>query len=329
MDEDDETQSRPSPENSLSPDPPIGVTTTTAKSSASSPSPRDGLALMVSPPNRTRSGGRRRSGGGGGGGRDDCWSEEATEILIDAWGERFMELKRGNLKQQHWKQVAEIVNSERINKSVKSDIQCKNRIDTVKKKFKQEKAKIVSTGENSKWVFFNKLQHLIGEATTTTTLSKKGLMVTPSLQQKRQGGVKRSSGGASSARWHFRKRVASETESESEPDLSGDDDSLPPPLLLSPVVDKSGGGNEIGEVVMAILGFAESYEKAESLKIKQMVEIEKERMKFAKELELQRMEFFKNQLEMFRNVQDDEDEDGERRSKRSHHSVKDNGNVRD
>lgn len=225
-----------------------------------------------------------------------------------------MELKRGNLKQQHWKEVAEIVNSERINKSLKSDIQCKNRIDTVKKKFKQEKAKIASTGDTSKWVFFSKLEQLIGVATTSTPLP----------QRKRQGGgVKRS--GDSSTRWHFRKRVASETESESEPDLSGDD-SLPPPLLSPPMekLEESGGGNEFGEVAMAILGFAESYEKAETLKLKQMVELEKERMKFAKEIELQRMQFFKNQLEMFRNIQ--EDGDGEK-SIKSHHSVKDNGNV--
>lgn len=314
MEEDDETQSRPSPENSLSPDPPIEVTATATKSSASSPSPRDGLALVVSPPNNQAvSGGRS-----GGGGRDDCWSEEATEILIDAWGERFVELKKGNLKQQHWKEVAEIVNSERIDKSLKSDIQCKNRIDTVKKKFKQEKAKIAANGGyNSKWVFFNKLERLIGVAGATTTAASKGIMVTPLPQ----GAVKRS--GDSSTRWHFRKRVASETESESEPDLSGDD-SLPPPPIKK--LDKTGGGGrELGEVAMSILGFAESYEKAETLKLKQMVELEKERMKFAKELELQRMQFFKTQLEMLRNSQ--EDGDGERRTRRSHHSVKDNGNV--
>lgn len=58
MEEDDETQSRPSP-----------TDTSTAKSPG-----RSGLALVVSCPNQAASG--RRSGGGGG--RDDCWSEEAT-----------------------------------------------------------------------------------------------------------------------------------------------------------------------------------------------------------------------------------------------------------
>ncbi|MEI4856007.1 hypothetical protein, partial [Klebsiella pneumoniae] len=42
--------------------------------------------------------------GGNGGGREDCWSEGATAVLIDAWGERYLELSRGNLKQKHWKE---------------------------------------------------------------------------------------------------------------------------------------------------------------------------------------------------------------------------------
>lgn len=248
----------------------------------------------------------------GGGGRDDCWSEEATEILINAWGERFLELKRGNLKQQHWKEVAEIVNRDnKTKKSLKTDIQCKNRIDTVKKKFKQEKAKIAA-GEcddnKSKWIFFKKLEPLIGGGVNTTTMASKPLKVTSFLscrsnlnqrQAKSSTGLKRS---GDSIRWRFRKRVASETESESEPDLSVDSGDSLPPMVLPPSVklDKT----ELGEVAMAILGFAESYEKVETVKLKQMVELEKERMKFAKELELQRMEFFKAQLEMLRNSQD-------------------------
>ncbi|KAG7577205.1 hypothetical protein ISN45_Aa03g015010 [Arabidopsis thaliana x Arabidopsis arenosa] len=298
MEEVDETQSRPSP-----------TDTSTAKSPG-----RSGLALVVSCPNQAASG--RRSGGGGG--RDDCWSEEATEILINAWGERYLELKRGNLKQQHWKEVAEIVN--RDNKSPKTDIQCKNRIDTVKKKFKLEKAKIAAGGDDnnsSKWIFFKKLQLLIGErAITTTTTANKALKVTPlssrsnlyQRQAKSSANVKRS---GDSTRWHFRKRVASETESESEPELSADSGESLPPLLLPPPVtlDKTGGrgGREVGEVAMAILGFAESYEKVETLKLKQMVELEKEKMKFSKELELQRIHFFKAQLEMLRNRLEDRD----------------------
>ena len=57
-------------------------------------------------------------------------------MLIEAWGERYLELSRGNLKQKHWKDVTDIVSScEDYTKTPKTDIQCKNRIDTVKKKY--------------------------------------------------------------------------------------------------------------------------------------------------------------------------------------------------
>ncbi|KAK7809856.1 trihelix transcription factor asil2, partial [Quercus suber] len=119
------------------------------------------LALPIQQPRSSGSG--AGGSGGGGGGREDCWSEGATAVLIDAWGERYLQLSRGNLKQKHWKEVADIVSSrEDYRKTPKTDIQCKNRIDTVKKKYKLEKARIASGGGPSKWPFFEKLDHLIG-----------------------------------------------------------------------------------------------------------------------------------------------------------------------
>ncbi|CAO2824677.1 unnamed protein product [Amaranthus hypochondriacus] len=105
--------------------------------------------------------------GGGGGGREDCWSEGATSVLIDAWGERYVQLSRGNLKQKHWMEVADIVNKEDPTKVPKTDIQCKNRIDTVKKKYKTEKLKIANGYGPSRWTFFERLDRLIGSAAGT------------------------------------------------------------------------------------------------------------------------------------------------------------------
>ena len=74
---------------------------------------------------------------GNNGGREDCWSEGATSVLIEAWGEWYLKLSRGNLKQKHWKDVVDTVSShEDYTKTPKTDIQCRNRIDTVKKKYK-------------------------------------------------------------------------------------------------------------------------------------------------------------------------------------------------
>ncbi|CAH8382187.1 unnamed protein product [Eruca vesicaria subsp. sativa] len=329
MEEEDETQSPQSPGDSLSPAPPSpppilptsDVTVASATKPPQSPS-KNALALVVHTPSVTTGvggGSNNRNGRSGGGGRDDCWSEEATKVLIEAWGERFSEPGKGTLKQQQWKEVAEVVNESRQCKYLKTDVQCKNRIDTVKKKYKQEKAKIASGDGPSKWVFFKKLEALIGGGGNASKSSEKAPM------GRRGVGLKR---GSDSMRWHFRKRSASETESESDPDpepeASPPDsaESLPPKRLK--MDDSGGSGVGVGEVAKAILGFTDAYEKAETAKLKLMMELEKERMKFVKEMELQRMQFLKTQMEITQNNQEEE------RSKpriNDDDDVKNNGNV--
>ncbi|XWS12193.1 hypothetical protein CRYUN_Cryun37aG0069000 [Craigia yunnanensis] len=178
MEEDEEIQSHPSASATgspslSSPSPPSNgrITVTVAAVPPSDQPPleeaqqhENTLALALLPPQQPKN-----NGGGGGGGREDCWSEGATGVLIDAWGGRYLELSRGNLKQKHWKEVADIVSGrEDYTKTPKTDIQCKNRIDTVKKKYKLEKAKIAAGGGPSKWVFFEKLDQLIGSTAKTT-----------------------------------------------------------------------------------------------------------------------------------------------------------------
>ncbi|KAM4110660.1 hypothetical protein ACJW30_05G008700 [Castanea mollissima] len=265
------------------------------------------LALPIQQP-RSAGSGAGGSSGGGGGGREDCWSESATAVLIDAWGERYLQLSRGNLKQKHWKEVADIVSSrEDYRKTPKTDIQCKNRIDTVKKKYKLEKARIATGGGSSKWPFFDKLDHLIGPT------AKIPLAALPKVPV----GIPRFQ--------MFKKRGGVETDSDSELEAEERDsmDSLPPPVMIRTerkrprmvVMGGRGGGNverkergggggggwgnAVRELTQAILRFGEAYEQAESAKLQQVVEMEKQRMKFAKELELQRMQFFmKTQLEI-------------------------------
>ncbi|XP_021720416.1 trihelix transcription factor ASIL2-like [Chenopodium quinoa] len=193
MDEDDETRSHTSigSEPHSPPSPPSGQITvtvaaeppSTTPSSTPQPPPQLSqssltLALPIQQFPRPLAivapgGGSGGSGGGGGGGREDCWSEGATSVLIDAWGERYMELSRGNLKQKHWKEVADIVSSrEDFTKVPKTDIQCKNRIDTVKKKYKAEKQKVASGCGPSRWPFFDRLDRLIGPAAATPNSAK-------------------------------------------------------------------------------------------------------------------------------------------------------------
>ncbi|GAB2268995.1 hypothetical protein Dimus_003924 [Dionaea muscipula] len=367
MDEDEEIHSHPSPR-SESPSPPhdnarISVTVAAVAQSQRPPHNSQTLALPIQQHRTTT--GSTSAGGSAGGGREDCWSEGATSVLIDAWGERYLELSRGNLKQQHWKEVADIVSSrENYSKPLKSDVQCKNRIDTVKKKYKNEKAKIAGGGPPSKWPFFHRLERLLGptakipSATPAPPSAASGQKIPvgipvgvrsvslshysqqnqlkPKFSQRPSHYPRFSGGYVNSSKQPLRKRPP--VDSESEPDDPSPDstDSFPPETYMRtkrPRVELNnfnsavgglergsgggggssgngggglgGGGMEKGkgwgesvrELTSTILKFGEVYEQAESAKLQQMVEMEKQRMKFAKELELQRMKFLmKTQL---------------------------------
>lgn len=305
MEDDEEIQSHPSP----APNGRIAVTVAAAPPSSNCLT----LALPI----------QNQKTPGSGGGREDCWSEGATAVLIDAWGERYLELSRGNLKQKHWKDVADIVSSrEDYAKTPKTDIQCKNRIDTVKKKYKVEKAKIASGSGPSKWRFFDKLDELIGP---TAKMSS----ATPppdanNMYQRVPMGIPVGVRSNSSQQKPNRKRPAVDSDDESEPENSADSsDGLPPESYKRPqmqresrMVNNAGAvrpglmnkksevgngswGDSMTELTRAILKFGEAYEQAETAKLQQLVEMEKQRMKFAKELELQRMQYFmKTQLEL-------------------------------
>jgi hypothetical protein len=314
MEDDDEIQSHSNTTEYSSPSPPppngrIIVSAPAAVHPQPAPPPpqqnnKNRLALVL--PTKPKVNG----GGGGGGGREDCWSEGATAVLIDAWGERYLELSRGNLKQKHWKEVAEIVSSrEDYSKSSKTDIQCKNRIDTVKKKYKLEKAKIASGGGPSGWPFFDPLDRLIGSTARIPVVGNGNVgskIPTRVRSGSRRGGVNQ---------YHFRNQNVKirilkheededdEEEGEEEEGGAESDDSFPPMKKRRVVVEREvrgkvgkekrgGWGNSIRMLTQAMVKFGEAYEQAESAKLQQVVEMEKTRMEFVKELELQRMQFF-------------------------------------
>ncbi|KAL5698254.1 hypothetical protein ACHQM5_029318 [Ranunculus cassubicifolius] len=267
------------------------------------------------PPNGGGSGG---GGSGGGGGREDCWSEAATSILIDAWGERYLELSRGNLKQNHWRDVADIVSigEDTTYKPAKTDVQCKNRIDTLKKKYKIEKAKIASGEGPSKWIFFDRIDQLIGANTKISASAAPftGIPVNGSgrilrnrhqhsqQQQNRQHIMNSKSSGEAPPSPDSTDSLPPETSNRKRPhyeakvkiDLKWK--SNPPPKKK---VKGKGWGNSMRELSRAIQEFGQAYERTESSKLQQMVEIEKQRMGLAKDLELKRMQFFmETQMEL-------------------------------
>ncbi|XP_043726128.1 trihelix transcription factor ASIL2-like [Telopea speciosissima] len=255
---------------------------------------------------------------GGGGGREDCWSEGGTATLIEAWGDRYLRLSRGNLRQKDWKEVADAVNGRQGGiKPRKTDIQCKNRIDTLKKKFKLEKSK----PGPSEWPFYSRLDLLIGTSPNPNSNKKRlpqPLQPPPSFHKPPSVSftIKHCkdklnlnpnpnaivySGGSSS-----KSRLNSAGSSESSRGGLGDDHDddfvFNGGIQKRRRTDGEGSSSDavaIRELARAILKFGEIYERIESSKQDQMIELERQRMEFTKDLEFQRMQMFMDaQLEL-------------------------------
>ncbi|XP_059664158.1 trihelix transcription factor ENAP2-like isoform X2 [Cornus florida] len=236
--------------------------------------------------------------------REDCWSEEATSTLVDAWGRRYLELNRGNLRQKDWQEVADAVNAlhGHTKKTRRTDVQCKNRIDTLKKKYKVEKARVSESNGAlaSSWQFYGRLDVLIGSSVTAAKKTppsppvvvpfpyRKPPTTAVVLPQKRPAPAVDDS--------YFRRNysavaaaaAAAAVEEESEDEGESED--------LRSSEESSGRRNRDTEgmrrLARAIESFGEIYERVEGEKQRQMIELEKQRMEFAKDLEVQKMQLF-------------------------------------
>ncbi|KAK8664663.1 hypothetical protein V6N13_084441 [Hibiscus sabdariffa] len=244
--------------------------------------------------------------------REDCWSEEATSTLVDAWGRRYVELNRGNLRQKDWQDVADAVNAlhGHTKKTHRTDVQCKNRIDTIKKKYKIEKTAVTASNGTltSSWPFFERLDALIGsnfsakKASPSPKISSlprvpgsppvalplplpykrtPAPVTVVALPQKRpavdDGYFKRNYSAVAAAA-----AAASAAESDEEGEESEREES-----------EVEGEEKEgMKRLARVIERFGQVYERVEGEKLRQMVELEKQRMQFAKDLEVQRMRMF-------------------------------------
>ncbi|KAF7822918.1 Trihelix transcription factor ASIL2 [Senna tora] len=262
-------------------------------------------------------------------GREDCWSEDATYTLIDAWGERHLELNRGNLRQKHWQEVADAVNAHHghVKKARRTDVQCKNRIDTLKKKYKIEKNKVIeSEGDyTSPWPFFARLDPLIGDSfplkrisppadtdRRSTPPAKSPAWVTSHVPVGPRSGTQKRPAAPSPApaniddsyfRRNFSAFAAAAAAAAEAEDAESDDSDASRSSSASGGRRRGRGREkkrendrdwEFGyrELAQAIERFGEIYERVEAAKQRQMVELEKQRMQFAKDLEYQRMQLF-------------------------------------
>ncbi|XP_009783625.1 trihelix transcription factor ENAP2 isoform X1 [Nicotiana tabacum] len=222
------------------------------------------------------------------------WSEEESFVLLEVWGERYLELGRRSLRAEDWAEVAEKV-TEMIGVE-KSEIECRNQLDVLKKKYKKEITKMEKTGGgfHSKWPFFKKMDMLMN------------------LRMKGHCGL---GCGLDSGEYVFmdprmyldRSNVLDEMrDSPAGSDADNDEE--------EEVEELGSGGwegdNESAKLLAdSIQRFGKIYEKIENSKRKQMMELEKMRRDFQRELELQKKQIVERAQEEIAKIRDNYDDE--------------------
>lgn len=124
------------------------IATTTVVATAKEESPRKPL------------GGGTNNNGGSGGDRlkRDEWSEGAVSSLLEAYENKWVLRNRAKLKGHDWEDVARYVSSRsNSTKSPKTQTQCKNKIESMKKRYRSESA----TADASSWPLYPRLDLLL------------------------------------------------------------------------------------------------------------------------------------------------------------------------
>lgn len=224
------------------------------------------------------------------------WTDHQTSILLDSWGERYLKQGRKSLRSEEWQEVAEKVSQE--SQIERTDTQCRNRLDTLKKKYKREKMKLGENGSSTcKLGYFKKMDVLLSPLPQQAGLlrgmeSGEYVFTNPKIYLNQSNGLDemRDSPGNSES--------AGGGEDESE--------GLPP--------QRANKGRFRGSLASfkmladCIHKFSDIYQKIEDSKRQQMVELEKMRMDFHRDLDSQKRQILERaqaEIEKIRQGDDD------------------------
>lgn len=225
------------------------------------------------------------------------WSEQETFVLLDAWGDLFLQHGRKSLRSDEWQEVAEKVTE--VSKIKRTDTQCRNRLDTLKKKYKKEKIRFPEMGGGtSKWMYFKRMDKLMSSPPQPAGLSC-GLDSGEYVSGNSRVYLNRTNG------------LDEMRDSLENTESTGEEGSDGPHAKNR---RKRRGNDEASSFRLladSIHKFSKIYEKIEHNKSQQMVELEKMRMDFHKDLETQRRQILERlQSEISKLEQTDDENDG-------------------
>eukprot|EP00252_Welwitschia_mirabilis_P012056 TRINITY_DN26826_c0_g1_i1.p1 TRINITY_DN26826_c0_g1~~TRINITY_DN26826_c0_g1_i1.p1 ORF type:complete len:410 (+),score=90.11 TRINITY_DN26826_c0_g1_i1:148-1377(+) len=223
----------------------------------------------------------------------DEWAEEATWTLLESWAEKFLQAGKRSLKLFHWFEISKRVSS--VSKTPKSDVHCRNRLDTLKKKYKKEKQRAIQTGISSNWVYFKFLDGLLGTNSTESSFPSNaclpygvdaGQFVCSSQNRIGLNHSRLEDGPADSP---SEEEEEEEHERENGDNLSGGRGTK----------RKKDNDEAVRSLSDSIRRFGEIYEKIENSKRQQMLELERMRKEFDRELKARKREIFEQtQMEL-------------------------------
>ncbi|KAD4180432.1 hypothetical protein R6Q59_023418 [Mikania micrantha] len=218
----------------------------------------------------------------------DEWSENATFVLLEVWGDRYLQLGRKSLRGDDWVEVAEKV-SEMCKMGI-DETRCRNRFELLKKKYKKEKAKMedlrmgAREGYNSKWGFFKKMEMLL-----SPKKQHNGLPC----------GVDSGEYVFMNTKVYLDQSNALDEMRDSPGESESDDDDD----------DRSNDDEGFRLLADSVQNFGEIYEKIECRKRQQTLELEKMRMDFQRELELQKKQILERAQAEITKIREGDDED--------------------
>ncbi|OIW09092.1 hypothetical protein TanjilG_16319 [Lupinus angustifolius] len=224
------------------------------------------------------------------------WTEHETFVLLDVWGDRFLQHGRKSLRSEEWQEVAEKVS--KVSRVERTDTQCRNRLDTLKKKYKKEKIKFPEMdGGTSNWVYFKRMDKL---------------MSSPPQQAGISCGLDSGEYVSTNSRiYSNRANGLDETRDSPENTESTKEGSDGPHAKKRRKGRSSSESSSFRLLADSLHKFSNIYEKIENDRRQQMVELEKMRMDFQMEIETQRrqvLERLQSEISKLDQTEDDEND---------------------
>ncbi|KAH7572306.1 hypothetical protein ACOSP7_015424 [Xanthoceras sorbifolium] len=217
------------------------------------------------------------------------WTEHEAFVLLEVWGERFLQLGRRSLRSDDWIEVSEKVTEDL--KVEKTEEQCRRMLDLLKRKYKKEKVKVEQMGVNaSKWVFFKKMDMLMdigkecGGLACGVDSGEFVFMDTRVYLDKSNG---------------FDEMRDSPNDSEIEDEEEEVED------------NNERSSASLRMLADSVTKFGEIYEKIESSKREQMMELERMRIDFHSELELQKKQMLERTQAEIAKIREGDDDDSD------------------